>query len=144
MYILTLFCFLPLSEAYHSWNERWCLMAKTWSAWYCVHVNAYTRIRFGVEEKVCEHYRSLPIRWMTRTRFRYYPVIQSVKLFSKDFDFMVGFAKRKNFSKPIDKFRIMCYYVILRIYLLGFPWYDYIIIHLIKKVKCFYSTYWTL
>ena len=41
---------------------------------------------------------------------------------------MIGFAKRKNFSKPIDKFRIICYYVILRIYLLGFPWYDYIII----------------
>ena len=61
-------------------------MAKTWSAWYCVHVN------------------------------------------SNDFDFMIGFIKRKNFSKPIDKFRIMCYYVILRIYLLGFPWYDYIII----------------
>ena len=36
----------------------------------------------------------------------------------------------KNFSKPIDKFRIMCYYVILRIYLSGFPWHVLIIIHL--------------
>ena len=53
---------------------------------------------------------------------------------------VIGFAKRKNFSKPIDKFRIMCYYVILRIYLLGFPWYDYIITQFYVFVNTF-NTY---
>ena len=61
----------------------------------------------------------------------------AVKLFSNDFHFMIGFAKRKNFSKPIDKFRIMCYTVILRIYLLGFPWYDYIISNTLDIVNTF-------
>ena len=64
----------------------------------------------------------------------------AVELFSKDFDFMVDFIKRKNFSKPIDKFRIICYYVILRIYLLGFPWYDYIITQFYVFVNTF-NTY---
>ncbi len=27
-----------------------------------VHVRRYTRVRFGVLEVVCEHYRSLPTR----------------------------------------------------------------------------------
>ncbi len=27
-----------------------------------VHVNAYTRLRYGIIEYVCEHYRSLPSR----------------------------------------------------------------------------------
>lgn len=42
--------------------------------------------------------------------------------------FFLPLIKRKNFSKPLDKLPYICYYVILRIYLLGFPWYDYIII----------------
>ena len=53
---------------------------------------------------------------------------------------MVDFIKRKNFSKPIDKFRIICYYVILRIYLFGFPWYDYIITQFYVFVNTF-NTY---
>lgn len=35
-------------------------MARFWTPLYCVHVNAYTRVRRGVLEKVCEHYRSYP------------------------------------------------------------------------------------
>ena len=95
--------FLPLSEAYHDYkrNYRNDVFSGTVNEWVS---DLHTAIKTDTIHSL------------------------AVELFSNDFHFMIGFAKRKNFSKPIDKFRIMCYTVILRIYLLGFPWYDYIII----------------
>ena len=95
--------FLPLSEAYHDYkrNYRNDVFSGTVNEWVS---DLHTAIKIDTIHSL------------------------TVELFSKDFDFMVDFIKRKNFSKPIDKFRIICYYVTLRIYSLGFPWYDYSII----------------
>ena len=111
--ILTLLFFLPLSEAYHNYKRNYHndVFSDTANEWLA---DLRTAIKTDTIHSL------------------------AVELFSKDFDFMVDFIKRKNFSKPIDKFRIMCYYVILRIYLLGFPWYDYIIYQLwlyVNRIK---------
>ena len=113
---LTLLFFLPLSEAYHNYkhNHRNDVFSDTANEWLA---DLQTAIKTDTIHSL------------------------AVKLFSNDFDFMIGFAKRKNFSKPIDKFRIMCYYVILRIYLLGFPWYDYIIYQFFLNVNKFFLIY---
>ena len=112
MYIVTLLFFLPLSEAYHNYkrNYRNDVFSGTVNEWVS---DLHTAIKTDTIHSL------------------------AVELFSKDFDFMVDFIKRKNFSKPIDKFRIICYYVILRIYLLGFPWYDYIISNTLDIVNTF-------